>query len=595
MRPFQIIILSIILCLSIFCTVKPITTSNTSSQTINRIQKVNTNEYIPMYAYNTSTPINIDGVKDSVWSDAGYQTLTFTNGSVSVPVNFYVLHDDNYLYYALQYQDPTFATGSSIDTANVMMDMNTSTTFWNQYNPNAPVDDFDVITATWLLGLNTSYSLDRYSYNGVFNKDVDVGGTNDTHTGGSYEYSTHTYFYELSQPLHGIDIKHDINVKVGDHILIWPYVYIDGSSYTYENFGNLTLESQNFPYNNPEITIQSPLQDSTTYNSNIPVSFTVNLRTSWIGYSLDSGVNVTVTGNFMLNLVSNGNHSLVIYANSSYDKMGKSMTRNFIVNNQPNTSTITTFPVYTTSTPINIDGVKDTVWSEAGYHNLNFTNGSASIPVDFYVLHDSNFLYFAFQYHDPTFFTASSLDDAQVMLDMNKSATFWNQIGSNVDTFDVISASWVIGMNSSYAVDRYSYNNNFYQDVIDGGTNNTHTGGSYESSTHTYFYEISQPLNSSDNQHDISLQVGDHALIIPSVLIDGTYFNYEKIGNLFIDPQEFPVHSSSSTTSSSTTSALTGFSTSSNTSSSLSFPGFIEFIFLISFFAVVRNKRKKTI
>ena len=590
MKKIQIIILSIILGLSLLVTLKPITASNFTTQKITTNQKINANSYIPMQAYITTTPISIDGVKDFVWQDAGYQTLTFTNGSSSVQVKFYVLHDENYLYYALQYHDPTFTSSGSIDTANIMMDMNTTATFWNQISSNAAVDDFDVTTATWVLGTNTSYALDRYSYNGAFYQDVNVGGTNNTITGGSYDYETHTYFYELSQELHSTDIKHDINVKVGEHILIWPYVYIDGSAYSYENFGNLTIESQKFPYNTPEITIQSPQLDSTTYNRNVPVIFTVNLRTSWIGYSLDFQTNITVTGNFLMNLIADGTHSLVIYANSSFNKMGKSMLLNFTVNSQPNTDTITTFPVYNTATPISIDGVKDSVWQEAGYHMLTLSNGSSSIPVDFSVLHDAMYLYFSFQYHDPTFISSGSLDDAQVMLDMNKSTTFWNQIGTNVDTFDVVTASWVLGTNTSYAIDRYSYNANFYQDVNDGGTVDTHTGGSYNLSSQTYFYEISQPLNSSDNLHDISLQIGDHALIIPSVLIDGSYFNYEKIGNLIIESGEYPIQNTTiPTTSSNTTSSVTSYS---RTSSSSSVPGYTEVMLFATFIVILINKRR---
>lgn len=589
-RPLQLLLLGIILCLSLFIVVKPITTSNHATTLSANSTQMITNSIIPMTAYATPTsPVVTDGIKDNIWGDAGYQTLTFTNGTGpnadSIPVNFYVLHDSTYLYFAFQYQDPTFATGSFPDTANVMMDRNTSATTWNQISTGGPVDDFDVITATWTVGLNTSYALDRYSYNGAFDTDVSLGGTNDTHTGGSYDYATHTYFYELSQPLSSSDTKHDIQVQVGDSMLIWPYIYKDGVSYTYENFGNLAIVSKDFPHNTPEITIKSPTDGSTTYNRNIHVDFIVNLRTSWIGYSLDFGPNVTVTGNFIMNLVSDGSHKLIIYANSSFNMMGKSIILNFSVDSHPSSSSLTTFPVYATSTPISIDGVKEVVWDQVGYHTLTLTNGSDSFSVNFYVLHDTNNIYFALQYQDDTFTTGESFDLAEVVLDMNTSATFWNQIGSNVDTFDVVTASWAVGSNTSYAIDRYSYNGNFYADTSDGGVNNTHTGASYDYSTHTYFYELSQPLNSTDYLHDISLQVGDHALVLPAVLKNGVFYTYEKIGNLIIEPGEYPIQSLSS-------SSLTSLvSTSSSTSSQI--PGFTEFILLVSFCSEIIYKRKK--
>jgi hypothetical protein len=58
----------------------------------------------------------------------------------------------------------------------------------------------------------------------------------------------------------------------------------------------------------------------------IPLTFTVNETTSWIGYSLDSQENVTITGNTTLTDLSYGIHSVTIYANDTAGNMGSSET-----------------------------------------------------------------------------------------------------------------------------------------------------------------------------------------------------------------------------------------------------------------------------
>jgi len=63
----------------------------------------------------------------------------------------------------------------------------------------------------------------------------------------------------------------------------------------------------------PTISIVSP--QNTIYAVNqVPLTFTVNVVTSWIGYSLDDQANVTVRGNTTLTELSDGTHSLQMYA-----------------------------------------------------------------------------------------------------------------------------------------------------------------------------------------------------------------------------------------------------------------------------------------
>jgi N-acetylneuraminic acid mutarotase len=71
----------------------------------------------------------------------------------------------------------------------------------------------------------------------------------------------------------------------------------------------------------PQIQITSP--ENKTY-SKVTLSYTVNRATSWIGYSLDDRANVTITGNTELFNLSQGAHSVILYANDSSGNMGSS-------------------------------------------------------------------------------------------------------------------------------------------------------------------------------------------------------------------------------------------------------------------------------
>lgn len=80
----------------------------------------------------------------------------------------------------------------------------------------------------------------------------------------------------------------------------------------------------------PVISILSP--ENTTYsNSRVPLSFTLNEATGWIGYSLDGQANVTIMGNTTLSYVANGAYSIVVYANDMTGNVGRSNMVNFTV------------------------------------------------------------------------------------------------------------------------------------------------------------------------------------------------------------------------------------------------------------------------
>jgi len=83
----------------------------------------------------------------------------------------------------------------------------------------------------------------------------------------------------------------------------------------------------------PTIFIISP-QNSTYSASSVPLDFTVNRTIDWMGYSLDNQENVTIPGNTTIP-VSEGRHTLVVYANDTVGNMGASDTVWFTVDVSP--------------------------------------------------------------------------------------------------------------------------------------------------------------------------------------------------------------------------------------------------------------------
>jgi len=113
-------------------------------------------------------------------------------------------------------------------------------------------------------------------------------------------------------------------------------VLSDGSHYvavyandTFDNMGQSTVyfTVDTIP---PTIAVVSP--ENKTYNlADVPLTFTVDEATSWIGYTLDGQANVTITGNTTLFDLSDGSHDLVVYANDTAGHMGSSSTVYFAI------------------------------------------------------------------------------------------------------------------------------------------------------------------------------------------------------------------------------------------------------------------------
>jgi hypothetical protein len=88
----------------------------------------------------------------------------------------------------------------------------------------------------------------------------------------------------------------------------------------------------------PVISCLSP--ENKTYNTttNLPLSVKVDRSVSWMGYSLDGQVNVTITGNITLPELPYGSHRVTLYANDTRSNMAASNEVYFnLANPQPST------------------------------------------------------------------------------------------------------------------------------------------------------------------------------------------------------------------------------------------------------------------
>jgi len=107
----------------------------------------------------------------------------------------------------------------------------------------------------------------------------------------------------------------------------------------------------------PNLLLTNPI--NTTYaKHDIWINFTTDEVTSWMAYSLDGSPNVTITGNFILNSLSEGSHSIVLYANDTTGNLGISTVTWFTID--------TIAPNITIFSPSNHTYIGEVIW-------LNFT------------------------------------------------------------------------------------------------------------------------------------------------------------------------------------------------------------------------------
>jgi hypothetical protein len=80
----------------------------------------------------------------------------------------------------------------------------------------------------------------------------------------------------------------------------------------------------------PIVEVLSP--EDTVYNAtSLPLNFTINEPASWIAYTLDNQDNTTIDGNITLSGLTEGTHSVTVFANDTVGNIGASQTINFSI------------------------------------------------------------------------------------------------------------------------------------------------------------------------------------------------------------------------------------------------------------------------
>ena len=154
----------------------------------------------------------------------------------------------------------------------------------------------------------------------------------------SYVPLTFTVNKTVSWMAYSLDDQTNVTIA-GNTTLSLP----DGTHYVVvyvnDNVGNMVASNRVYftvDSEAPSILLVSPT--NTAYAStSVPLEFVVYEPAFWIGYSLDDQMNVTVEGNITLADLSEGEHTITVYANDTAGHMGSSETVNFTVDSVPPT------------------------------------------------------------------------------------------------------------------------------------------------------------------------------------------------------------------------------------------------------------------
>jgi N-acetylneuraminic acid mutarotase len=129
-------------------------------------------------------------------------------------------------------------------------------------------------------------------------------------------------------PCCGVGVVDDRLYFIGGYALIYPNMWSDPVPTCYSS--NMQYTPIGFGTVPPIIAVTSPTNLNFT-STEVSLNFTVNKPVTWLGYALDGEANVTFSGNLTLRKLSDGLHTVVIYANDSFGNMGASQIINFTI------------------------------------------------------------------------------------------------------------------------------------------------------------------------------------------------------------------------------------------------------------------------
>ena len=162
--------------------------------------------------------------------------------------------------------------------------------------------------ATGLKMVNGSLHVDPTNTIGITSFDWQVVNTNGT---------IETYFF--------IDFSNDVFHSLYDWHTV-AEIETSGSPFTVMQFDNTTpvnAPTNSAPADTAPPQISNLSIENKTYNSTeIPLEFCTNENTPLLTYSLDDQANLTIAGNTTLSGLSNGPHSIIVYATDSAGNVG---------------------------------------------------------------------------------------------------------------------------------------------------------------------------------------------------------------------------------------------------------------------------------
>ena len=143
------------------------------------------------------------------------------------------------------------------------------------------------------------------------------------------------------------------------------------------NENGIVREIPSLDTTSPAISILSP-ENKKYPVSDVSLTFTVNEATSWIGYSLDGQMNVTISGDTAIFGLSGGPHVITVYANDTAGNMGHSGTVYFTVDVvSPNIEILSPENKTYTTSPISLSFTVDEATSWIGYS----LDGQANVTI----------------------------------------------------------------------------------------------------------------------------------------------------------------------------------------------------------------------
>ena len=286
----------------------PTPRSDLSANVVNdKIYLIGGKKYSNTNPYFTETNVNevYDPANDSWTTKASIPTAAYGYGSATINGKIYIVGGSQAI--AAQQQSSTYVN------ANQVYDPQTDN--WTSAANLPTLDSFGAATATQdYLAPARLYLAGGYSQNVLTSKTQVYNPYNNSWTTGT----------SLSSP------RADLALAVVNDVL-YAIGGFDG-----QNWLNINEQYKPADYGTvpPKLQITSP--ENKTY-SKVNLAFTINRGAAWIGYSLDNQANITVkegTNSSLLGL-SQGSHSILLYANDSQGNMGYSNIVYFSVDTIP--------------------------------------------------------------------------------------------------------------------------------------------------------------------------------------------------------------------------------------------------------------------